>query len=105
MSRMMSSLKPGGTRSASMSVTKPYLYSRLVRSWISSRDMVTPCGWAAGAPGFVAVLAHRRRPLHRIETQQRSEPRALVHRTRERILLEPEEISDRGAAHDIAHDR
>ena len=30
----MSSLRPRGTASASMSVTKPYLYSRLASSWI-----------------------------------------------------------------------
>src|SRR2546426_11333000 len=35
MKRMISSLSPGGTESASMSVTNPHLYSRFARSWIS----------------------------------------------------------------------
>jgi hypothetical protein len=35
MKRMVSSFKPGGADSASMSVTKPHLYSRLARVSIS----------------------------------------------------------------------
>src|SRR5437867_11376744 len=38
--RTISSLSPRGTVSCSMSVTNPYLYSRLARSWMTSVEVL-----------------------------------------------------------------
>src|SRR5687767_13893580 len=55
-SRITSSERPGGTRSSSISVTKPYLYSFSVRSWsicvsvwVSDSGMAVPSCVSAGA--------------------------------------------------------
>src|SRR5262249_2093122 len=73
--RMISSSRPGGTLSASIGVTKPYLYSRSARFLIVSEDAIVPSFMLRAAASlrssFVSAVGRfastgaRRRPPRR----------------------------------------